>query len=73
MQCPKCHRFDTVVSNKFTEDTYDKILHAGKSGQHAGYTAVAFGAMTLAGVMKLADRFVTYDWRCTNHVGGHKF
>lgn len=63
MQCPRCgsHR---VISNKFAEDTYKKVLHAGQAGQHAGYPVVAAGAMVVAGVMKLADRFVTADWRC---------
>lgn len=66
MQCPRCHQTDTVTSNKFTDETYHKILHAGQAGQHAGYPAVAVGAMTLAGLMKLADRFITYDWHCSN-------
>lgn len=69
MQCPKCYSHN-VSSNKFTDDTYHKILHAGQAGQHAGYPAVAAGAMALAGVLKLADKYVTDDWRCEN---GHTF
>ncbi|WP_263588673.1 hypothetical protein [Sphingopyxis sp. GC21] len=65
MQCSHCHRADTVVPNKFAEESYHKVLHAAKAGQHAGYPVVAFGAMTLAGVMKLTDRF-THDYRCTH-------
>lgn len=68
MRCPNanCGRTDCITSNKFEEETYKKVLHAGHSGQHAGYPAVAAGAMVIAGGMKLWDRFISDDWRCTN-------
>lgn len=63
MTCRHCGS-SRISSNKYTEETYKKVLHAGQSGQHAGYPAVAAGAMALVGLMKLADRFITDDWRC---------
>ncbi|HEV7232908.1 MAG TPA: hypothetical protein VGN36_01585 [Sphingorhabdus sp.] len=63
MQCPKCYSHN-VSSNKFKDDTYHKIAHAGHAGHRAGYHTFAAGAMALVGVMKLADKFVTADWRC---------
>jgi len=53
-----------VSSNKFKDETYKQIFHAGHTGHQAGFHAASAGAMALIGLMKLADRFVTQDWVC---------
>ena len=68
MQCPNCGRTDRITSKKFTEAAYEKVLHAGRAAQHAGYQTVAAASLVAAGGMKLWDRFAAGASRC-NHCG----
>lgn len=65
MQCPRpTFRSHNISSNKFKDETYKQIFHAGHASHQAGFHSASAGAIALIGLMKLADRFVTDDWVC---------
>lgn len=66
MECPNCGRTDRIKTEKFTEEAYEKVLHAGQVGQHAGYPTVAAASLVIASGMKLWDRFVAGASHCNN-------